>query len=376
MPRARRSALRLVVTGLLVCASSPALGQQDSTVVVPGREYRAGRVYRFLLGDDYRDLWTTPIRAEILDLSHFAGGLKPIRDGGRQTRSLRFEGADGREYTFRSVNKDQIGTHEGISRILLGSILQDQISSLHPTAALVASPLLDAAGVLHASPRLVVMPDSPALGTFRGKLAGMLGIIEEHPNEGKDDTPGFAGSRQIVGTERMLEYLQSDPRSRVDRRAYLTARLMDIFLGDWDRHADQWRWARFDRGGVHWWVPIPRDRDYAFVNYDGLLPRLAGLLVPKIVRFDREYKDLPHLLVDSRSLDKRFLKDLPKPVWDSVVTALQRKLSDQAIRAAVRQMPRQHYTRNGAKLTRILRARRNRLPRAADRFFNLLHWGS
>ena len=108
----------------------------------------------------------------------------------------------------------------------------------------------------------------------------------------------------------------------------------------------------------------------------GYPPRPTSFTATKIVRFDREYKDLPHLLVDSRSLDERFLKDLPKPVWDSVATALQRKLSDQAIRAAVRQMPRQHYTRNGAKLTRILRARRNRLPGAADRFFNLLHRGS
>lgn len=369
-------ALRFLVIGLLACASAPAVAQKDCVEIVPGKQYRAGRVHRFLFGKDYRSLWTTPICTEVLDLSSFAGGLKPVRDGGRQTHSLRLEGADGGEYTFRSINKDQIGKREGIIRALLGPILQDQISSLHPTAALVASPFLDAAGVLHASPRLVVMPDSPALEAFRGKFAGMLGIIEEHPNEGEDDTPGFAGSRRVVGTERMLEHLQTDPRSRVDRRAYLAARLMDVLLGDWDRHADQWRWALFNRGGVHWWVPIPRDRDYAFVNYDGLLPRLAGLVVPKIVRFDRAYKDLPDLLVDARSLDEKFLKNLPKPVWDSVATALQRKLSDQVIHAAVRQMPRGHYARSGARLARTLRARRNRLPHAADRFFKLLHQDS
>src|SRR2546425_1710669 len=35
------------------------------------------------------------------------------------------------------------------------------------------------------------------------------------------------------------------------------------------RSPDQWRWARFDEGGVHVWRPIPRDRDQAFSRLDG-----------------------------------------------------------------------------------------------------------
>jgi len=66
-----------------------------------------GPLHRWILGRHYRDVWTQIIRVERLDLSSFAGGLEPLRTGGgRQTRSLRFRGADGREYAFRSVDKD------------------------------------------------------------------------------------------------------------------------------------------------------------------------------------------------------------------------------------------------------------------------------
>ena len=49
----------------------------QTVVVVAGKQYTAGGMHRFLLGDDYRDLWTLPIRVQVLDLRTYAGGLKP-----------------------------------------------------------------------------------------------------------------------------------------------------------------------------------------------------------------------------------------------------------------------------------------------------------
>ena len=67
---------RLVYAAVLVL-SLPAflLGQvpstgTDSVMVVPGPQYEAGGWWRFWWGDHYRDAWTTPIRAEVLDCSH------------------------------------------------------------------------------------------------------------------------------------------------------------------------------------------------------------------------------------------------------------------------------------------------------------------
>ncbi len=279
----------LALPGLAASQSEGAVerSRPESVTVTPGAAYAAGGLHRFLFGDHYRDLWTTPIRVEVLDLQRFAGGLTPVkRGGGKQTKSLRFDGADGRQYQFRSLDKDPSPLlPEGLRHTLAQGILQDQISAGHPGAPLVVSPLLEAAGVLHAEPRLRVMPDDSALGEFRAEFAGLLGTIEERPRGEKDDRPGFADATKVENTVELFERLEKDPDERVDTRAYLAARLVDLFLGDWDRHQDQWSWARLGRGDSVPWAPVPRDRDQAFARFDGALLSLARLSYPQLVEF-------------------------------------------------------------------------------------------
>ena len=116
-----------------------------NVVTAAGERYRAGAVHRLVLGRHYRDLWTTQIEVEVLDLSTFAGGLTPLRrGGGLSTRSLRFLGADGREWTFRSVDKDPTPLLNSIFReSLVDDLVQDGISAAHPYGALVAEPVND-----------------------------------------------------------------------------------------------------------------------------------------------------------------------------------------------------------------------------------------
>lgn len=373
----RYSGARALGTRLLflllfvVCFARPALAQVDSITVVAGEHYAAEGLKRFFLGNDYRDLWTTPVRVEVLDLRRFAGGLRvEQRGGGRQTKSLRLRGEDGREYVFRSVDKaPALAQHPDLVGTQVGELIQDQTSALNPAAALVAAQLLSAVGVLHVQPRLVVMPNDAILGEFQDEFAGVLGLIEERPNEGEDDELLFAGSRTIAGTESVLEHLEETPEHRVDSRAFLTARLMDLFFGDWDRHEDQWRWARFERDGRKVWVPIPRDRDYVFVDYDGAGLAIARSFIPRAVEFDATYPDLTALTISSQRLDQLLLSDLPRPVWDSITATLQSQLTDAVIDSAIRHLPPEYYQLRGAELAEILKARRDRLPDVAPSFY-------
>ena len=197
---------------LLAIAALPgAAFAQDSTVVVPGPEYAAGSTRAFLLGTSYRDLWTTPVRVPLLNLGTFAGGLTPTeRGGGNQTVSLRFRGADGKEYAFRSVNKRQWRAQEAdLKGTVVGRVLQDQVSSQQPSGLVVSGRLMDATGALHVDPVLFVMPNDPRLGEYRQEFAGMLGTVEERP-----EAP-WAGAAEIEGTDDMLEALEEGPRNRL-----------------------------------------------------------------------------------------------------------------------------------------------------------------
>jgi len=370
---ARVAPFALVLAG--AAAPQPSRAQADSVTVVAGARYAAGGLHRFLLGSTYRDLWTTPIRVEVLDLGRFAGGLT-LRGtgGGLQTRSLHFRGADGRAYNFRPVDKDFTLSFPDYAReTLVDRVRQDQTSGQHPAAPLVATPLLDAVGILNPGPRLVALPDDARLGRLREEYAGRLGTIEVHPNEGEDGEPLFAGAVEVDGTDDVLEEVEASPRDRVDARAFLRARLMDVYLGDLDRHKDQWRWARYDSAGVRRWVPVPEDRDYAFVNYDGILPGIArATFLPRAVRFREEYAPLAPMLENSYVLTRRLLAGLPRAEWDSAAAELQAGLTDREIERAVSAMPSGYRALQGARLARILRVRRDRLPEMARRFYLLM----
>jgi hypothetical protein len=336
-----------------------------------GERYRAGWLHRLLLGSHYRDLWAAPLSVDVLDLATFAGGLTPsLCSGGRQTKSVRFTAADGRTYVFRSVDKDPtLAMPPHLRRTFVRDLLQDQISSQHPGAPLVVAPLLEAAMVLHAPPALYVLPDDPRLAAFDCVRPGLLGMIEERPTAASDSEPGFAGAVDVGSTKKLFGRLERGPDDRVDAKAFLRARLLDVFVGDWDRHQDQWRWARFDTGGLHWWRPIPRDRDQAFSRLDGVLVWLAGFYYPELVGFDDAYPGLSRLSRTGEVIDRRLLTELEWPVWDSVATALQARLTDSVIDVAVGRLPAAYRSGSGARLAQALRRRRDQLHEAARRYY-------
>lgn len=195
---ARRLALAAAAIALPAAAQAPESaadrGRGTATVpVVAGARYDASGAWRWLMGSRYRDLWTTPVRVPVLDLRTFAGGLTPLRRGGNvQTLALRFRGADGREYNFRSVDKELTpALPEWARETLLDDLRQDVTRAQHPAGPVVAAALQDAAGVLNPGPRLVAMPDDPALGEFRADFAGVWfatppAVLTLHVARGED----------------------------------------------------------------------------------------------------------------------------------------------------------------------------------------------
>lgn len=343
-------------------------------IVAPGERFRAGGFRRWFHGSGYRDLWTTPIEVAVLDLDSVGGGLTPLRTGGfGQSISLHFTGEDGRRYTVRSLDKDPSKRmSDELKGTLADDFRQEMVSALLPTGSLAIDPLMEATGILHTKHTLVVIPDDPRLKEYREDFAGLIGMLQEHPSEGVDDTPGFAGSRKISGTEKLWEHLEETPRNRVDARAFLKARLMDFLVGDKDRHHGQWRWARFPEGEGYTWIPIPEDRDHAFGSLDGFVMAMARTGVPVLMKFEDKYQNLVGLTITGWELDRDFLVELDKAAWDSVVTAFCEDLPDPVIEAAVQKLPSPYYKITGERLTEALKSRRDALPEFVSRYYALI----
>lgn len=346
-----------------------------SAEAVLGERYENDGLERFLLGAGYRDLWSLPIPVAVLDLDTIAGGLTPTGRGGYgQTATLELVGADGRTYAVRPVDKDLTRRLDSLFvGTVVAEIVQDQVGQFLPTGGLIVDPLLEAVGILHPGHRLVIVPDHPRLGAYREDFAGAVGMFVERPAEGSGGTPGFAGSTRIAGTEEFLGILDAGECAVPDAREYLKARLVDMLVGDRDRHEGQWRWARFSTAdGCHVWRPIPEDRDEAFVRNDGFARSLMRLVRPQQVKFGPDYPSVAGLTYNGWPLDRRLLAELDRAAWLEAADDVAAALTDEVIDLAVSRLPRAHVEARGTFLSTALKARRDALSEAALEFYELL----
>ena len=349
------------------------VAQDAGTVsIVPDERFKAGLFTRLLIGFNHRKVWTTEIEAPVIDLGEY-GGLVPVkRGGGNQTISVRLEAPDEKQYVLRSVEKDARPTlPEEWQNTFLAAVGQDFLSYTHPYSAVSVPKLAAAVGVSYPSPRLVFVPQDPRLGEYSELVGNTLMLLEERPNKDMSDSPSFGGSPDVIGWAEMYRNVTRDNDDRVDAEALARVRLFDMWLSDWDRHRDQWRWGTFDdpdgKGKVY--RPIARDRDQVF---NRLNPVYYHLVMPFIVMDDyRKRYEVKGLTTSGAKQDHRFLAAIDRDTWAEIATEVQSALSDEVIDSAFREMPPEAYELDGEWLNRVGKIRRDKLPKLADRFYRL-----
>ena len=374
-PVARATLALLLLAASLVRAepvgSAPETGDRRVRVATSER-YLAGRVHRFVLGGGYRDLWKAEIELPVLDLEGVGGGLTPTgRFGGLQTAVLGFEGADGRTYSFRGTDKDPSAVLDSMLHdTLVQAVVQDQMAAQHPGGPLAAGVLTEAAGVLTVREEMVVMPDHPGLGEYREEFAGMVGTFFEYPQAAEEGRKGFAGALEILDHEQLYERLAAGDGIEVDVQAFLRARLVDLLLGDFDRHRKQWRWLRLP--GEPRLQPLPEDRDQAFVRYDGVAQRVMKVYIPILQNYGPTYPGVKGLTLHGWEQDRWLLPALSWSDWEAAVESVRERLSDEVIAQAVEALPPEYAELDGERLARDVAGRRDQLPDVARRFYEHL----
>ncbi|MFC5270068.1 hypothetical protein [Adhaeribacter terreus] len=346
------------------------------TVVVAGKQYDRGFFHRLFWGTHYRNVWAEPIRVPFLDLTTEAGGLKPTEKGGSyQTKNLRLLDSSGREYVIRSVNKDASQTLSPQKRkSIIGRTIRDQTSVIHPYGAMIIPSMAEAAGVFHANPKYFVVADQQALGEFRSEFANMLVMLEERPEGNWETNPDFGSSKEIESSKRAFTKLIDNNKNKVDARRFLRSRLFDMFLGDWSRREDQWRWATYKmpNGGTYF-KPIPRDRDHAFFKFnDGIITWLASLYATHLQTFGPKIKNLKGLNKTGAPMDRSLLVFLKKEDFKQIGDSLKMQLTDEIIENAVRTWPENIYKLTGKEFEKNLKKRRDQLPEIAEKYYSIL----
>jgi hypothetical protein len=342
--------------------------------------------HNFLFGKYYRKYYSTSVDVPNVVLDTLFGGLSPIRaGGGHQSRSLRLEDANGKEYVMRALKKsvgrffqsvafkDQY-IEEEFKNTYAENFLYDFYTSSHPYTSLAIGNLADKIGVFHSNPKLFYIPKQNRLSEFNADFGDELYLVEERPSDSQKELASFGNSKAIIGTDEVLENLQKDEKYAVDENEYIKARLFDMLIGDWDRHYDQWRWAEYKEGDKIIYKPIPRDRDQAFSKYDGnLLSLLMNIPALRHMQSFKSYiKNVKWLNREPYPLDLALLKKANATDWVSQAKFIQENLSDASIDAAFDNLPKEIQDQTITSIKQKLKHRKAQLLTYANQYNTVL----
>ncbi|MET4073271.1 hypothetical protein [Hymenobacter sp. UYCo722] len=361
-----------------VGSAQPLPATADSVLATAGRQYnRHSGLYYLFFGRHYRSVWAAPVAVPVLRMATAApGGLRPGKaGGGYQSISMTLEGSQKRAFALRALDKEPSKTlPEMLRPTFVLNVVRDATSAAMPYGALTVPPLAQAAGVPHTRPRMVyVRADETGLGASSERFRGKVALLEEKFDALASRTPAVADAAGFEGSEAMLKQVYRHPAHYIDQPAFLRARLLDVWLGDWDRHEGQWSWAEFrEPNGRVRYLSIPKDRDQVYFRFDdGLIPWLAArpFIAPQFQTFRNEYNNIDGLVYQARFIDQRGLSGMTRADFHRTALDLQRRLPDSVIERALHRLPPAVYALEGQRLGNALRARRETLPQAAEAYY-------
>jgi len=354
---------------------------RDTVAAASDKYIGRSKFHKSLLGENYRQEWTKPLNVPMFDIASVKGGLTPIkRGGGHQTISLRLEDEGGRQYVIRSMDKNPALTlPPELRKTFIKTFVQDGISASHPYAPFVVPKLADAAGIFHANPKLYYVPDDPRFGIYRKTFANTLVLFEERANKKNIDQPFFGAGDDVKSSPDLYEKLRKDNDNHVDEVFVARNRLFDFWLGDWDRHDDQWRWVEYKaKDDEKVYRPIPRDRDQVFFLGEGILKRIAGSkwAQPSFRGFEDDIHYMPAFgFYRIRWFDRYFLTEVSMEEWLEQARELKNALTDDVIESALNEWPKEIYDLSGDEILRKLKNRRDNFEEYARRYYLLLAKG-
>lgn len=349
---------------------------QTDTSIAAGAGYIKPSFYKFLWGEHFRREWVQPVRVPYFLLDTANGGLRVTKmGGGKQSFSLHLKTKNNREYALRSVDKEFARTAPDIIK---GTFVEDLVADLtslsHPYGATTIPPLARAANVYYSENKNVFVPKQPLLDSFNAMFGNKMYLFEQRPDDDWSDAPNFGYSKKIIDTEALHKKLLKSNKNRVDGRMYVRSRLFDMFLGDWDRHEGQWRWAKTKENNVNIYQPIPKDRDMVYTSFDGILLKVAikGAGLFYLQDFKDDIKNIKTFNYESRNSDRWLGNEVPLRIWKEEADFLMQHLTDTIIDYAMKQMPAEVQDYSAAEIAEKLKKRRSHLSQWAEEYYRFI----
>ncbi len=347
------------------------------------------KAYNSFFGNHYRELYYEKFNFPIVNLDTLYGGLKPVKlGGGNQSVSLRLEDKDGKEYVMRRMRKSaaqfiQVKAFQEdymkdqLENTVAERFLMDFYTTSYPFGALLNSGLSDIVGVYHTNPQFYYVPKQQALANYNDDLGDDLYLIEERVAKEFKSQKNFGNADDIVSTDEVIKKITEDEKYNINHQQYIKTRLFDMWLGDWDRHEDQYRWAEYkNEDGTVTYAPIPRDRDQAFPKFDGFFTVAATRLVPSLrlmQSYDDDIRNVNNFNQIIYKVDKILINKSSLNEWLEEAKFLQEQLTDEAVDKVVSGFPDQFKDKNFEEIIAHLKNRRSHIVEWAQTYYTTIN---
>ncbi|SFS29829.1 metallophosphoesterase [Lutibacter maritimus] len=358
----------------------------ETASIYSTKEISKGSIYLSLWGKHYRKYYGTKVTAPTVLLDTLFGGLKPIKTGGgHQSKSLRLEDKNGRQFVMRALKKSATQYLQAVAfknqyiegqfeNTYTEDLLLDIYTTSHPYAPFTIGKLADAINLFHTNPTLYYVPKQNALSNFNNEFGDELYMIEEHASD-NHNIKSFGYSKELIGTDDLLKNLRKSDDFLVDEDAYIRARLFDMLIGDWDRHEDQWRWATFKNGNKTTYKPVPRDRDQAFSKNDGLILGFLTRAIPalKLMQvFNEDIRNVKWFNLEPYPLDMALINKADFASWNKQVKFIQQNITPEIVDEAFKNFPTEVHDKTIFDIKKKLLGRLKNLPKIAKIYYKHL----
>lgn len=339
----------------------------DTVVVSASTKYNNASFFRrLLIGTNYRKEWSQEVKMPVFRLRHTEMKIIEL-GGGQQTKSLKLEDKNGKEWALRTIDKEAEGAMpKALKGTIAQKVVQDVISGAYPYAPLTVAHLAKAAGIVAPDPKLYYIPPDAGLGEYQHVFTGKVCFLEERE-------PTRKGSKETSSTTDVQQDILEANDRLVLQREVLKARLLDMLIADWDRHEGQWRWGEVDSTKAKYFYAIPRDRDQAFFMAKGLIPKVGKFVAMHHINwFKSNTRGLRNLNYKSWEFDQIFLNDLDAAEWERTIKEFTNRLNEKVIHDAVKKLPPEIYVISGSEIEKILQDRIRNMPQDVMKYYRFL----
>ena len=180
---------------------------------------------------------------------------------------------------------------------------------------------------------------------------------------------------EVENTEEVLEKFAKDTKYRMDQKELLKARLFDMMINDFDRHEDNWNWAKFEKDSITLYKAFQKTGTRHYQEVDGLLMHFIAMpwAMRPLENMTKRVKDVLGENFAARNLDRQFLNELTKEDWQQTISSIQSSLTDDAIKEAVDIVPPEVNKYSGDFLKKRLIQRKDNLSQYGMKYYRKLN---